>query len=179
MNFYPNEYIENIEDISINFLKKNNIKGIIIDSDNTVIDFDKKVPERIKKWCENLKKEGIKFCLLSNSNNKEKVGNAAKVLDIPYFYFARKPSKNGYKKAIKNLKEQDNTIEIENIAGVGDQVFTDVLGANRSKLFSILIKQIDDRDLKITRWKRPMERKFIEGYLKKKNKIDNKDKNKD
>ena len=102
--------------------------------------------------------------------------NAAKVLDIPYFYFARKPSKNGYKKAIKNLKEQDNTIKVENIAGVGDQVVTDVLGANRSKIFSILVKQIDDRDLKITKWKRPMEKKFVEGYLKKKkeNKIKSK-----
>ena len=73
MIFYPDEYIENIEDISIDFLKENNIKGIIIDSDNTVIDYDKKVPERIKKWCENLKKEGINFYQILITKKKWKM----------------------------------------------------------------------------------------------------------
>ena len=55
----------------------------------------------------------------------------------------------------------------ENIAAVGDQIFTDVIGANRCKLFPILVEPVDSKDLLITKWKRPIEEKIVQNYLKK------------
>ena len=55
----------------------------------------------------------------------------------------------------------------ENIAAVGDQLFTDVIGANRCKMFSILVDPIEEKDIWITRLKRPVEKKIINKYLKK------------
>ena len=49
----------------------------------------------------------------------------------------------------------------------GDQIFTDVIGAKRSKMYSILTKPIDKRDILMTRLKRPLENLIIKRYLKK------------
>lgn len=158
---YPKKYLKNVQEITIELLKENNIKAIILDVDNTLIDFYKKMPEGTKKWCEDLKKEGIKFCILSNSEKKEKVEKVAKELDINYFYFGMKPLKRGFKKAINYLQEKN-----ENIAAVGDQIFTDIVGANRCKIFSILVEPLAEKDLLITKIKRPIEKSIINKYLK-------------
>ena len=76
-----------------------------------------------------------------------------------------KPFKKGFLKAQKKLE-----LEAKNIAAVGDQIFTDVIGANRCKMISILVEPVDrTTDLLITKWKRPLEDLIIKRYLKKKN----------
>ena len=160
---YPNEYLDSVKDIDIDFLKKNQIKGLIMDVDNTLIDFDKKMLEGAEEWVEKLKKNHIKFCILSNSNKLEKVKKVADKLDMPFIYFAKKPFKSGFKKA-KNILELDE----KNIAVVGDQIMTDVIGANRSNMFSILVKPIKEKDYLVTKIKRPLEKLIINNYLKKK-----------
>ena len=50
---------------------------------------------------------------------------------------------------------------------MGDQIFTDVIGANRAKMFPILVKPINEKDIWITKFKRPIENKIIQRYLKK------------
>ena len=162
MILYPKAYFESVKEITIDFLNKNNIKALVLDVDNTILDFDKKIPEGIKEWCEDLKKQGIKFCILSNSNQKEKVQMVAKIIDVPYFYFGTKPLKRGFKKTVKLLKENP-----ENIAAVGDQIFTDVIGSNRCKMFSILVKPIGEKDIFMTRIKRPLENYIINRYKNK------------
>lgn len=72
--------------------------------------------------------------------------------------------KNGFMKAKELLQLSE-----ENIGVVGDQVFTDVVGANRCKMCSILTKPIDKRDILITRIKRPFERIVVRFYLKNRN----------
>ena len=106
MFFYPKAYLDGVKEITIDFLNENNIKALILDVDNTILDFDKNIPEGVEKWCEDLKKQGIKMCILSNSNHVEKVKMVAGKLNLPYFYFGTKPLKIGFKKAIKLLEEK-------------------------------------------------------------------------
>ena len=73
----------------------------------------------------------------------------------------KKPLKSGFKKTVKLLEEKP-----ENIASVGDQIFTDVIGANRMKMFSILVEPISKKDILATRIKRPIENFIIKKYLK-------------
>lgn len=108
-------------------------------------------------------KEGIKLCILSNTNNKSKVENVARYLEIPYIYFAMKPLKFGFKKGVNKLK-----LPNKNIGVIGDQLLTDVLGANRTGMYSILVKPINEKDILITRIKRPFEKKIMDKYLNKK-----------
>lgn len=165
---YPKIYIKKVEDITIQMLIKNKIKLIILDVDNTLIDYSKKLSESIIQWAKEMKGQGIKLYILSNTNDKEKVKNIANKLDIPYKSFAMKPFKIGFKKIQKETK-----INNENIAVVGDQIFTDIIGGNRSKMFTILVEPRDkEKDYWYTAWKRPIERKI-------KNKIQaNEEKNK-
>lgn len=122
MIFYPNIYINNVKEISVELLQKNNIKGLLVDVDNTLIDFNLNILDGTDKWCNKLKQSNIKICILSNTNKTEKVKKVAKKLDIEYINFAKKPFKSGFKKAIKLLE-----LEPKNIAVVGDQIMTDVL----------------------------------------------------
>lgn len=163
MFLYPKLYLNSVKEITLQMLEQNNIKGLILDVDNTLIDFDKKMPEGVKEWAENLKQNNIKLYIVSNSNHKEKVENTAKTLEIPYTYFAKKPLKSGLNKAKKNME-----LPSEQIAVVGDQIFTDVIGANRTKMFSILVKPINEKDIWVTKIKRPIENRIIQKYLKQK-----------
>ena len=88
MLLYPNLYLKNVREITQEILKKNNIKGIILDVDNTLIDYYKNMPEGTKNWCMKMQEQGIKFCIASNSNNKEKIKKVAEELNIPYIFFA-------------------------------------------------------------------------------------------
>ena len=160
---YPKAYFNNIKDITIEFLQTHNIKGLLIDVDNTLIDYNKNILDGVKEWIDKMRDEGIKLCILSNTNNKLKVQNVSRYLDIPYIFFAMKPLKNGFKKGMKKLK-----LESKNIAVIGDQLLTDVLGANRSNMYSTLVKPIHEKDIFITKLKRPLERKIMNKYLNKK-----------
>jgi hypothetical protein len=164
MNIYPKLYLDKVTDITIEMLNKNNIKGLILDVDNTLIDIDRKMIEGLVEWKNNLEKDNIKFIILSNSNKKDKVGTVAENLNISYLNFAKKPLKSGFKKAALELN-----LENENIGVVGDQIFTDVIGANRCNMFSILVKPISEKDLLITKWKRPIENKIIQNFLNNQN----------
>ena len=73
--------------------------------------------------------------------------------------FAKKPFKSGFKKALERLE-----LKPEEVAVVGDQLFTDIIGARRMKMFPILVKPIDEKDIWITKVKRPIENKIIERY---------------
>ena len=161
MILYPKLYCRSVLDININFLKENNIKGLILDVDNTLIDTDRNLLEGVIEWHKNIKNQGIKTIIVSNSNKKDKLENVSKCLDIEYISFAQKPLKGGFKKALKQLD-----LAPENVAAIGDQIFTDVIGANRCKIFSILVEPINEEDLLITKWKRPIEKKIIDKYLK-------------
>ena len=162
MILYPKLYCEKVTDIEVEYLKENNIKALILDVDNTLLDFDLKIIDGLEDWGKTMKENEIKCIILSNSNKETKVKMVADLLGIEYIKFAMKPLKRGFKMAQKRLE-----IPNENIAAIGDQIFTDVIGANRSKMFSILVKPLAEKDLWMTRVKRPIENLVIKNYLKK------------
>lgn len=161
MILYPKAYFQNVREISLEFLKQNNIKALILDVDNTLIDYDKKLEVSTIEWANKLKESGIKLYILSNTNKKEKVEKVSKELKIKYEYFAKKPLKIGFKKVQKELQEKS-----ENIGVVGDQIFTDIIGGNRCKMFTILVEPISEKDIWITMIKRPIENSIKKHYQK-------------
>ena len=155
MNIYPDAYFKRVEEINVEFLNKHKIKALLLDVDNTLVDHTKKMTESVIKWAKELKGQGVKLYILSNTNDKAKIENIVKELDIPYQLFAMKPLKKGFKKAQKELGEKS-----ENIAIVGDQIFTDIMGGNRCNMFTILVEPINEKDFWYTIWKRPIEKKI-------------------
>ena len=152
MILFPDMYYKNVQSIDLNDLKKYNVKGIAIDVDNTLIDYKQVVSDEVIDWVKKIKNAGYKICILSNSNNKIKVKKVADVLELDYIMVAKKPFKTGFKKVLKHLD-----LPNENIAVIGDQVFTDVLGANRMDMISIYVEPINKKEYWYTKWKRPIE----------------------
>ena len=161
----PKLRVNIITDIDVNDLKRKGIEALILDVDNTLIDLDHNILEGAEEWCNKLKEQDIKFCILSNSNKKEKVKKVAKLLDIPYIYFGAKPLKRGFKKAKEMLNLPFNELAI-----IGDQIFTDVIGGNRCKMYTILVEPISTREIFITYIKRGLENKIIKQYKRKQQK---------
>ena len=155
MKIYPDAYFKRVEDIDIEFLNKHKIKALLLDVDNTLVDHTKKMTESVIKWAKELKGQGVKLYILSNTNDKKKIQSIVKKIDIPYQLFAMKPLKRGFKKAQKELGEKS-----ENIAIVGDQIFTDIIGGKRCNIYTILVEPIQEKDFWYTAWKRPIENKI-------------------
>ena len=163
MKIYPNAYLKTVTDITLDFLQKNKLKALILDVDNTLIDYYKSLSEKTIEWAKDLQNNGITLYILSNTNKKKKVEMVANKLGIPYEMFAKKPAKKGFLR----VQEKIN-INAENIAVVGDQIFTDVIGGNRCNMFTILVDPVSKKDYWYTAWKRPIESK-IKKKIKNKN----------
>lgn len=161
MSIYPKKYYDKIVDIDVNELLGNNIKAIILDVDNTLLDFDLNIVEGLKEWYQRVNESGISAIIVSNSGKITKIEKVASLLGIEYIRYGMKPLKRGLKAAQKKLG-----VSNENIAVIGDQIFTDVIGANRCKMFSILVKPLAEKDIWMTRIKRPLENYVIKRYLK-------------
>lgn len=160
-NLKPDMIYKGVQYIDCEELKKRKIKGILLDNDNTLIDYKKELSNEIIDWVKNAKSQGLKVCMLSNSNKMEKIIMVCEKLDIPYVSFAKKPAKSGYMKGAEVLE-----LKPENIAMVGDQLFTDVLGANRVKMLSIYVEPISKKEHWYTKWKRPIEAAILKMYEK-------------
>lgn len=106
MNIYPKSYFKRVTDISTEFLQKNKIKGLILDVDNTLIDFDRNLLKGIDDWYKKIREIDVKCIILSNSNKKDKIKMVADSIGIPYIFFATKPLKRGFIKAQKELNFQ-------------------------------------------------------------------------
>ena len=155
MFLYPNAYFEKIQDITIQFLIKNKIKALILDVDNTLIDKHENLSQDVINWVKELKGQGVKMHILSNTNRKSKVERVANTLQLNYEYFGMKPLKIGFNKVRKTLNEDSSRIAV-----VGDQIFTDIIGGNRAGMFTILLEPISKKEYWYTIWKRPIENKI-------------------
>ena len=71
MNLYPNLLLNKVEEITLDILKKNKINALILDVDNTLIDYKKNLSNNVVEWAKNLKANGIKLYILSNTNHQQ------------------------------------------------------------------------------------------------------------
>ena len=161
-NLRPDLIYKGVPYIALEDLKKRGIEGILLDIDNTLIDYTKELSTRVVQWVEKAKSQGFKVCILSNSNKMDKIIPIAEKLAIKYVSFAKKPAKSGYLKASALLD-----IDVKKLAMIGDQIFTDVLGANRLGMVSVYVEPINKKEYWYTKWKRPIEACMLKYFQKK------------
>ncbi|MCL1936232.1 MAG: YqeG family HAD IIIA-type phosphatase [Defluviitaleaceae bacterium] len=164
---WPDIYARNIRVIPYEELLKNNIDTLIFDIDNTLVPYDiSHANEDLTDFLEKLKDMGFKICLLSN-NNKKRVDVFNENFSFFAVWDARKPTSYGLKKALKLMNSRASQSAL-----IGDQIFTDIWCANRSKLKSILIKPVNKKDTFGVYLKRGFESIIVKSFIKnaKKNK---------
>jgi HAD superfamily phosphatase (TIGR01668 family) len=149
----PDMAVKNIFHISFNALVDRGIENIIIDLDNTIVPWgDQKIPSELYGWVKAAREKGLKLCILSNSS-RERIQYFASRLGILAASKRGKPFLRAFKSALETLDGDHN-----NTAVVGDQIFTDILGGKRLKLYTILVEPISRREFLGTKAMRLLER---------------------
>lgn len=160
--FSPTWFINSIYSIQPEDLKRHGFEAAICDLDNTLIAWNEyEHTEEMSTWVRQMQSAGIQIYLLSN-NNSDRVAKVASPLEVPFTASALKPLRRNFSIAIDNLK-----IDNDKIVVIGDQMMTDIIGANRRGLKSILVKPIAKNDNIYTWINRSIERMIM-----KKNGID-------
>lgn len=160
--FLPDMYQQNIYSINYQKLKKNKIKLLIFDFDNTIMDKEEtNIDDKLINLFKELKKM-FDIIIVSNTFKDEKITNFSNICKINYINKALKPLKKGYKKAKKIYSYKNNEI-----AMIGDQLLTDIFGAKKMNYFTILVDKIGKDDMNFTKVNRLIE-KFLYKKLEKK-----------
>lgn len=138
--FYPGEWVDSTYEIPWETWFEKGMRGVIFDIDNTLVPHGEPADERALALFRRLHGMGMKTCLLSN-NKEPRVASFAAQVSSPYIYKAGKPAVKNYQKAMELMGTgQTDTLF------VGDQLFTDVYGANRAGIYGILVKPIHPKE---------------------------------
>lgn len=120
-------------------LKHHQIKGVVLDVDETLVPFkERSVSETLKGWVDLIRPD-VSLWLVSNNISQARIGAIAEALDLPYINAAGKPSRRKVKRAVEAMN-----LPVEQVAMVGDRLFTDVLAGNRLGMFTILVEPMVD-----------------------------------
>ena len=162
--FYPNEYLDSTYVIDFDKLYEEGYRGIIFDIDNTLVPHGAPADERAKKLFAHLKELGY-HCMLLSNNKEPRVKMFNDAVNVSYIYKAGKPASKNYLKAMEELGTTT-----ENTLFVGDQIFTDVYGANRAGIRTILVKPIHPKEEIQIVLKRYLEKIVLHFYKRKRKK---------
>ena len=138
--FYPDEWLDSAYDIPYEQFYQKGMRGIIFDIDNTLVPHGAPADERAVQLFERLRAIGFHTCLLSN-NKEARVAPFAGQVGSDYIYKGRKPKRSGYRQAMLRMGTGERSTMF-----VGDQLFTDVYGARRTGIYSILVKPINPKE---------------------------------
>jgi len=152
----PQQYVQSVYDLDLDDLRKRGITGLILDLDNTLAAWRFGEPEpRLAEWMKEVKASGLKPYIVSNDLGP-RVDLFTRFLDVQGVARAGKPRRKAFRDALRVLG-----LPAEQVAVVGDQVFTDMLGAKPLGCRGILVMPVSEREFVGTRLVRRVERCFL------------------
>ena len=152
--FIPDKYYKTIFDINFDLLKKENIKNIFFDVDNTLLKYTEDIPNKqVLELIKKIEKMGFNCHLFSNSNSK-RINNIKEAFGVFAYTSCKKPLKKNYKKVLNQFKTEECIF-------VGDQLMTDVYGAKRMGFKVILVDSIDKAEPFTTKVWRLLEKRVL------------------
>ncbi len=155
----PDFKLRGITDITVELLNKHNIKALLLDVDNTMSTHHGTVlTDGLMEWIAAMQESGIKLMVLSNSKRFRIEPFAARI-GLPFISLGCKPLPTGYLRGVRALGEKR-----KNVAIVGDQIFTDVLGGNAVGVKTILLTPIKVEDGWSFKVRRKLEKKLYKKY---------------
>ena len=144
MNFslLPKIIVPALTDVTEDLLRSRGIKLLMLDFDNTIVPYTTNIPtEEMHTWLEIMKKSEVQLCVVSNSK-KDRVKKFCAKYGIDCITHANKPFPKGIKECLNKYQ-----ISASECALVGDQIFTDTMGANGTGVTSILVEAIDNHNI--------------------------------
>ena len=155
LSFLPKLILNRLTDITPELLGEYGIAALLMDFDNTIVPYTTDVPTReMQDWIARMQRSGVFLAVVSNSR-EPRVVTFCRQYSLPCVTHARKPFSKGISQALKQFD-----LRREETALVGDQIYTDVLGANGAGVFSILITPIHLHNIWL-RLRNGLEKPFI------------------
>ena len=149
----PDAQVESVEQISAAWLTRSGIRGLVLDLDNTLVPWNTAdVSGPVGSWVRELAAAGIASCVLTN-NYTRRATEVAQLLAIPIIKAAFKPSPAAFRGALRVM-----SLPADQVAVVGDQLFTDVLGGKLVGMRAILVEPLSAREFFTTKFVRWLER---------------------
>ena len=137
----PKAIAGDITQLTPEYLNNQNIRLLMMDFDNTIVPYTTDIPtDAVLRWLDEMKAQDIVLCVVSNSK-RERVKIFCAKYGIDCITHAKKPFSKGIRECLDRYK-----VPAKNSALVGDQIYTDTLGANGCGVFSILVKAIDNHN---------------------------------
>ena len=141
ISFLPNAIADSVTDIRPEWLKSRNIRLLMLDFDNTIVPYTTSVPtEKVESWLKEMCLSDIQLCVVSNSK-RERVKIFCEEYGLDCITHAKKPFPKGIRECLRRY-----AVPASQAALVGDQIYTDTLGANGCGVTSILVKAIDNHN---------------------------------
>ena len=142
LSFLPALITEKLTDITPELLRSKKIRLLMLDFDNTIVPYTTTVPTpEMEQWRSEMNElEDIQLCIVSNSHN-DRVPKFCRERNIAVITHAKKPFPKGINECLRTYN-----IPAEEAALVGDQIYTDTLGANNAGVTPILVKAIDNHN---------------------------------
>ena len=160
--FFPDAYMDSTYVIDFEKLYKEGIRGVIFDIDNTLVPHGAPADERAIRLFARLRSIGLDYCLIS-TNQLPRVKPFADAVQAKFVEDAHKPSRKNYLKAMKLMH-----VDLDSCIFVGDQIFTDVYGAKRCGMRTILVKPLHPKEEIQIVLKRYLEKIVLYFYQKEK-----------
>ena len=161
-SLFPSEDYDSAYDIDFYAYYNKGYRGILFDVDNTLVEHGQPVTIRAIELFARLREAGFKTCIISN-NKEYRVKPLADAVESYYVYKAGKPAARGYIEGMEHMGTSGSTTLF-----VGDQIFTDILGANRAGIHSILVKPVAKHEEIQIVLKRKLEYFILKKYNKEK-----------
>ncbi len=158
--FYPDKIEQSTYQIAFDKLRQEGIKALIFDIDNTLVPHGAPADEACIALFKRLKELGFSMMLLSN-NKEQRVKSFNEQIDVAYIFKAGKPSTKNYLLAMEQMKSN-----VENTIFIGDQLFTDIYGAKKAGIPTILVKPIHPKEEIQIVLKRRLEKVVLYFYQK-------------
>jgi len=153
---FPDHYLKSVTSLTPALLKRWGIRGLILDVDNTLTTHGSPdIDGGVQRWLAAMREHHIKMTILSN-NTLRRVQPFAKALRMGFIASGAKPLARGFERAAAKLSLAKNEIAV-----VGDQIFTDVLGGNLWGAKTVLVKPIRPETTTRFRIKRRIEQEII------------------
>ena len=140
--FLPKLITNELTDLTTDVLKKYNIRLLMLDFDNTIVPYTTSIPTgKMDCWMREMNESDIQLCVVSNSH-KDRVKIFCNQYGIDCITHANKPFTKGIKECLAKYG-----IPAAEAALVGDQIYTDTLGANNAGVMPILVRAIDNHNI--------------------------------
>ncbi len=154
----PDYYINRVTGLTLPFLRRKGIRGLVLDVDNTLTTHDNPTPwPDIAAWLDTMRQGGIGMVIVSN-NSDNRVRPFAELLGLDYVADGQKPRLAGMRRAARRLG-----LSPAEIAVVGDQIFTDILGGNRFGALTVMVAPLGPETVPFIKFKRVLERGVLHG----------------